>query len=129
MPGGSHFLGRRDSGRSGELPQAERGAGQEMACDQREKGGPRRRQTVGRRAGEAQAAGAVVPAKKPVRGSGGRAPEAGVRVLPSPFINLDKRGRQTPHPSLLPLVPMLLLRVMRKDFLDEVLAWIIHERP
>jgi hypothetical protein len=36
-----------------------------------------------------------------------------VRGLPSPFINLDERGRETPHPNLLPLLP-------RKDFLDEV---------
>jgi hypothetical protein len=36
-----------------------------------------------------------------------------VRGIPSPFINLDERGRDTPHPSLLPLLP-------RKDFLDEV---------
>jgi hypothetical protein len=27
-----------------------------------------------------------------------------VRGIPSPFINLDERGRDTPHPSLLPLV-------------------------
>jgi hypothetical protein len=53
------------------------------------------------------------PANKSLRGS--RGPEAGVRGIPSPFINLDERGRDTPHPSLLPLVPM------RKDFLDEVL--------
>src|ERR1700733_4911323 len=50
------------------------------------------------------------PANKSLRGS--RGPEAGVRGIPSPFINLDERGRDTPHPSLLPLVPM------RKDFLD-----------
>src|SRR6202789_4655857 len=41
--------------------------------------------------------------------------EAGVRGLPSPFINLDERGRETPHPSLCPLLP-------RKDFLGELLA-------
>src|ERR1700678_1372774 len=54
------------------------------------------------------------PANKSSRGS--RAPEAGVRGLPSPFINLDERGRETPHTSLLPLM------LMRKDFLDEVLV-------
>src|ERR1700731_721583 len=54
------------------------------------------------------------PANKSLRGS--RGPKAGVRGIPSPFINLDKRGRDTPHPSLLPLVPK------RKDFLDEVLV-------
>jgi hypothetical protein len=36
-----------------------------------------------------------------------------VRGLPSPFINLDERGRETPHTSFLPLLPQ------RKDFLDE----------
>src|SRR6202789_3839233 len=41
--------------------------------------------------------------------------EAGVRGLPSPFINLDERGRETPPPSLLPLLP-------RKGFLDEGLV-------
>jgi hypothetical protein len=54
------------------------------------------------------------PSNKSLRGS--RGPKAGVRGIPSPFINLDERGRDTPHPSLLPLVPM------RKDFLDEILA-------
>ena len=53
------------------------------------------------------------PANKSLRGS--RGPEAGVRGLPSPFINLDERGRETPHPSLLPLM------LLRKDFLDEIL--------
>jgi hypothetical protein len=42
--------------------------------------------------------------------------EAGVRGIPSPFINLDERGRDTPHTSLLPLI------LKRKDLLDEVLA-------
>jgi hypothetical protein len=42
--------------------------------------------------------------------------EAGVRGIPSPFIKIYKRGRDTPHPSLLPLLPM------RKDFLGEVLV-------
>src|ERR1700678_2450328 len=51
------------------------------------------------------------PANKSLRG-GSRGPETGVRGIPSPFINLDERGRDTPHPSLLPLVPA------RKDFLD-----------
>jgi hypothetical protein len=45
-----------------------------------------------------------------------RGPEAGVGGIPFPFMNLDERERDTPHPSLLPLVPM------RKDFLDEILA-------
>jgi histidine ammonia-lyase len=44
------------------------------------------------------------PANKSLLGS--RGPEAGVRGLPSPFINLDERGRETPHPSLLPLLPV-----------------------
>ena len=33
--------------------------------------------------------------------------------IPSPFIKIYERGRDTPHPSLLPLLPP------RKDFLDE----------
>src|ERR1700678_2128346 len=64
------------------------------------------------------------PANKSLRGS--RGPEAGVRGIPPPFINLDEGGRDTPHPSLLPLVPM------RKDFLDEVLGGsrlVLRERP
>jgi hypothetical protein len=36
-----------------------------------------------------------------------------VRGIPAPFINLDERGRDTPHPGLLALLP-------RNDFLDEV---------
>jgi hypothetical protein len=36
-----------------------------------------------------------------------------VRGMPSPFIKIYERGRDTPHPCLLPLLP-------RKDFLDEV---------
>jgi hypothetical protein len=59
--------------------------------------------------------GRLVPANKSLRG--GRGLEAGVRGMPSPFINLDERGRHTPHPGLHPLVPM------RKDFLDEVWPW------
>jgi hypothetical protein len=35
-----------------------------------------------------------------------------VRGISSPFINLNERGRDTPHPSPLPLLP-------RKDLLDE----------
>src|SRR6202041_3904839 len=31
--------------------------------------------------------------------------EAGVRGIPSPFIKIYERGRDTPHPSLLPLLP------------------------
>src|ERR1700677_1060359 len=50
--------------------------------------------------------------RKSLRGS--RAPKAGVRGLPSPFINLDERGRETPHPTLLPLL------LKREDFLDEI---------
>src|ERR1700679_843207 len=46
---------------------------------------------------------ALVPSNKSLRGS--RGPKAGVRGRPSPFINLDERGRATPHPSLLPLLP------------------------
>src|ERR1700678_1714661 len=55
------------------------------------------------------------PANKSLLG-GSSGPETGVRGIPSPFINLDERGRDTPHPSLLPLVPL------RKDLLDELLA-------
>src|ERR1700721_751629 len=51
------------------------------------------------------------PADKSLRGS--RGPGAGVRGIPSPFIKIYARGRDTPHPSLLPLVPM------RKDSLAE----------
>ena len=53
-------------------------------------------------------------ANKSLRGN--RGPEAGVRGLPSPFIKIYERGRETPHHSLLPLLPM------RKDFLDEILV-------
>src|SRR6202041_1724467 len=59
--------------------------------------------------------GSRSPSNKSLRGS--RGPEVGVRGMPSPFINLDERGRHTPHPNLLPLVPM------RKDFLDGVLRF------
>jgi hypothetical protein len=38
-----------------------------------------------------------------------------VRGIPSPFIKIYERGWDTPHPSLLPLVPP-------KDFLDGVPA-------
>jgi hypothetical protein len=38
-----------------------------------------------------------------------------MRGIPSPFIKIYKRGRDTPHPSLLPLLP-------RKDFFDEILG-------
>src|ERR1700721_3473581 len=41
--------------------------------------------------------------------------EAGVRGIPSPFIKIYERGRDTPAPPPPPLVPM------RKNFLDEVL--------
>src|ERR1700678_1788975 len=61
----------------------------------------------------AAAATRPVPANKPFRTD--RGPEAGGRGMPSPFINLDERGRHTPPPSLLPLVPM------RKGLLEEVL--------
>ena len=40
--------------------------------------------------------------------------------IPSPFINLDERGRDTPHPSLRPLSA-------RKDFLHEALALVSGE--
>src|ERR1700678_1689547 len=53
------------------------------------------------------------PSRKSFRGR--RGPEAGVRGIPSPFIKIYERGRDTPHPSLLPLLP-------RKDFHDGVLA-------
>src|ERR1700679_2058466 len=36
-------------------------------------------------------------ANKSLRGY--RAPELGVRGIPSPFINLDERGRDTPYPQ------------------------------
>ena len=47
-----------------------------------------------------------------------------MRGLPSPFIRIYKRERETPHPSLLPLVPVPVpvLRLRRKDFLDEILV-------
>src|SRR6202453_619297 len=44
----------------------------------------------------------ITPANKSLRGS--RGPEAGVRGIPSPFFKIFKRGRDTPHPSLLPLL-------------------------
>ena len=44
---------------SGRLQAAECGAGEAMARDQREEGGARRRQAMGRRQGQAQAAGAL----------------------------------------------------------------------
>jgi hypothetical protein len=37
-----------------------------------------------------------------------------VRGIPSPFINLDERGRDTPHPSLLPL--LLRVRTYLPDY-------------
>src|ERR1700733_4165718 len=58
-------------------------------------------------------AGSSSPANKSLRGS--RGPRAGVRGIPSPFINLDERGRDPPPPSPHPLLPP-------KDFLDEVLV-------
>src|ERR1700679_1238322 len=61
----------------------------------------------------AAAATSPVPANKSFRTD--RGPEAGGRGMPSPFINLDERGRHTPPPSFLPLVPM------RKGLLEEVL--------
>src|ERR1700677_326024 len=45
----------------------------------------------------------ITPANKSLRGS--RGPEAGVRGIPSPFIKIYERGRDTPHPSLRPLLP------------------------
>src|ERR1700733_9496481 len=48
---------------------------------------------------------------------GDRGPGAGVWGIPSPFINLDERGRDTPHPS------PLRLMLMRKDFLDGILGF------
>jgi hypothetical protein len=45
-----------------------------------------------------------------------------VRGILSPFINLDERGQDTPHPGLLPLLP-------RKDFLDEVLEAGVRVAP
>src|ERR1700678_4229326 len=42
------------------------------------------------------------PPNKSLRGS--RGPEAGVRGIPSAFIKIYERGRDTPHPSLLPLL-------------------------
>src|SRR6202041_477335 len=58
--------------------------------------------------------GSRSPSNKSLRGD--RGPEVGVRGMPSPFINLDERGRHTPHPNLLPLA------LMRKDLFDGVLA-------
>src|SRR6202046_5550554 len=54
------------------------------------------------------------PSNKSLRAE--RGPEAGVRGIPSPFIKIYERGRDTPHPNLLPLV------LTRKDLLDEILA-------
>jgi hypothetical protein len=45
-----------------------------------------------------------------------------VRGLPSPFIKIYKRGRETPHPSLLPLL------LKRKDFLAGILGPMIGLR-
>src|ERR1700679_3396810 len=56
---------------------------------------------------------ASTSSRKSFRGS--RGPEAGVRGIPSPFIKIYERGRDTPHPSFLPLL------LPRKDFLDELL--------
>jgi hypothetical protein len=36
--------------------------------------------------------------------------------IPPPFIKIYERGRDTPHPGLLPLLPV------QKDFLDEILV-------
>src|ERR1700723_4095264 len=58
----------------------------------------------------------ATPSNKSPRGS--RGPEAGVRGIPSPFINLDERGRDTPHPSLLPLL------LPRKDLFAGLPRWI-----
>src|SRR6202789_1146046 len=55
------------------------------------------------------------PANKSLRG-GSRGPETGVRGIPSPFIKIYERGRDTPHPSFPPLLPR------RKDFLGEILG-------
>ena len=44
-----------------------------------------------------------------------------MRGIPSPFIKIYERGRDTPHPGLLPHLP-------RKDFLDEILATTIGFR-
>src|ERR1700678_3191409 len=41
--------------------------------------------------------------------------EGGVKGIPSPFIKIYERGRDTPHATLCPLLPC-------KDFLDEVLV-------
>src|SRR6202021_3109199 len=56
------------------------------------------------------------PANKSLRG-GSRGPETGVRGIPSPFIKIYERGRDTPHPSLPPLLPP------RKDLFAGVLAF------
>src|ERR1700723_1678686 len=42
--------------------------------------------------------------------------EAGVRGIPSPFIKIYERGRDTPHPGLLPLL------LTWKDFLEGIPA-------
>ena len=68
-------------------------------------------------AGNKGAPTALVPRQvKSFRG-GSRGPETGVRGIPSPFIDLDERGRDTPHPSLLPLLPP------RKDLFAGLLQW------
>jgi hypothetical protein len=43
-----------------------------------------------------------------------------VSGIPSPFIKIYKRGRDTTHPSLLLLMLVHMLVLVRKDFLDEV---------
>src|ERR1700729_3908580 len=60
------------------------------------------------------------PSNKSLRGS--RGPEAGVRGIPSPFINLDERGRDTPHPSF-------WSSISAKRLLDEVVASLSLEGP
>src|ERR1700722_2291762 len=60
------------------------------------------------------------PANRSLRGS--RGPEVGVRGMPSPFIKIYERGRHTPHPNLLPLLP-------RKDLLDGVSAHLECSQP
>src|ERR1700723_4388682 len=71
------------------------------------------------------------PANKPLRG-GSRGPEAGGRGIPSPFIKIYERGRDTPHPDLLPgasaeLLQLLsvMAQVVRHESLYEVVPVIV----
>jgi hypothetical protein len=48
--------------------------------------------------GASQPAVALTSSRKSLRSE--RGPQAGVRGIPSPFIKIYERGRDTPHPGL-----------------------------